>query len=293
VTHPLEGVRLKLGRADEHLNRLNDEMRDRFDDQTYRVREKTDTRRADKIIEVLDPPETDPQWGLLIGDFAHNLRSSLDHLAWQLALLNKRAARQAAIVGDPWPPNRNEFPIFADISDPNAKRRLNKTLRAFLVKHQSRIRGEQPYQRRGKAKAQPLWLLYELRNLDTHRVLHTLAPHVVPPDSLEPIAKDTPHQRSATVHAPPAPAAAGGAVPRAMRHEGWIESELTVEANLAVYVTFDERGSVLHNQEVLPLLRRVRDDMRRIVARFDADSLPSAPRRHSPSSPLKGYSPQI
>lgn len=262
VTLPLEGVRLKLDRADEHLDRLDREMRDRFDNQTYRVREKSDTRRLDKVIEILEQPETDPRWGPLIGDFAHNLRSALDHLAWQLALLNKRAAKKAALAGDPWPPRRNEFPIFADISHPRAKRRFKKTLSAFLVRHQRRIRGEQPYQRRGKAQAQPLWLLYELRNMDTHRVLHTLAPQVIPPDSLEPLAEDAPHQRGTTVYAPGA------------TREGWIESELTVQANLAVYVTFDEPGSVLHDRDVLPLLRLVRDDVRRVVARFAADFTP-------------------
>src|SRR4030095_439967 len=52
---------------------------------------------------------------------------------------------------------------------------------AFLVKHQSRIRAEQPYQRRGKARERPLWLLHELRNVDAHRVLGTILPTVAVP----------------------------------------------------------------------------------------------------------------
>jgi len=33
-------------------------------------------------------PSIDPDWGLVLGDAIHNLRSALDHLAWQLVIAN-------------------------------------------------------------------------------------------------------------------------------------------------------------------------------------------------------------
>jgi hypothetical protein len=39
-------------------------------------------------------------FGIIVGDIAHNLRSSLDHLVWQLVLQNRRL-----------PSRRNQFPI--------------------------------------------------------------------------------------------------------------------------------------------------------------------------------------
>jgi hypothetical protein len=51
----------------------------------------------------------------------------------------------------------------------------------------------------------------------------------------------------------------------------YVTTTLKIQANFAVHVTFDERGSVLHDQEVLPLLDRVRDDVQRVIDRFAAD----------------------
>jgi hypothetical protein len=44
---------------------------------------------------------------------------------------------------------------------------------------------------------------------------------------------------------------------------------MLLDAELAVRVTFGEPGTVLDNEEVLPLLRRVRDDARRVIGRFE------------------------
>ncbi len=40
------------------------------------------------IYRALAFPEVDPEWGLALGDCTHNLRTALDHLAWQLVLAN-------------------------------------------------------------------------------------------------------------------------------------------------------------------------------------------------------------
>src|SRR5439155_21053237 len=45
--------------------------------------------------------EPDPRWGLIAGDFVHNIRSALDYLAWQLVILNGKRPNSAV-----------QFPIF-------------------------------------------------------------------------------------------------------------------------------------------------------------------------------------
>jgi len=283
----LDGIHLKLDRADEHLRILKDEMLELLDSKTYTVTEQANTKGSEHVLEVLDPPVLPPEWSLLIGDFAYNLRAALDYLAWQLALLNTRGRSRIAAnrAHQPWPPQGTQFPICADISTRKKKKAFERRLRPFLARHRQRIRGEQPYQRGGRSEAQPLWLLHELRNVDAHRVLHTILGRVALPEGplhrvsltdtgglrVEPghahivesgglrvdISEDVPYAFQELTIPPLAPG-------------DYVTTTLKIQANFAVHVTFDERGSVLHDQEVLPLLDRVRVDVRRVIDRFAA-----------------------
>ncbi len=107
------------------------------------------------------------RWGVYIGDIVHNLRSALDHIAWQLA----------ALEGPP--PGQTEFPIFADESrfrtidkkgDPGRRSGLYKMV-GIGDCGKALIEWAQPYHRRSEAKSAPLWMLHELWNADKHRVL--------------------------------------------------------------------------------------------------------------------------
>lgn len=99
----LEGPRAKLRRAHVHLTELYGELNAYTSEERHRVvsdfvdegSKRTYTMRID-VVEPLG----NPQWGLLAGDFIHNLRGALDHLVWQLVLLSGGS-----------PTRSNQFPI--------------------------------------------------------------------------------------------------------------------------------------------------------------------------------------
>ena len=49
------------------------------------------------------------RWSIEVGEFVHNLRSTLDHLVWQLAVAHRDCAGLRA--GDACPGRHNRFPI--------------------------------------------------------------------------------------------------------------------------------------------------------------------------------------
>jgi hypothetical protein len=73
-----------------------------------------------QAMQLLNPPDLPTEWVLLVGDFAANARSALDHLAWQLALRNTWRASREKKARRPWPPEDTEFPIYASVAKPRA-----------------------------------------------------------------------------------------------------------------------------------------------------------------------------
>ena len=65
---PLLGCRLKLQGAWRHRQALGEELQ--------------------MFLERADPEPSPLHLGVIVGDFLHNLRCVLDHLVWQLVVLN-------------------------------------------------------------------------------------------------------------------------------------------------------------------------------------------------------------
>ena len=101
--HPLDGPRAKIKRAESQVIALNDTLQRCFKRYPYSVGIAEFDRKAGRHnLRVKGGPPTFPdEWGVLIGEIAHNLRSALDGLAWQLALLKTTA-----------PYDRTAFPIY-------------------------------------------------------------------------------------------------------------------------------------------------------------------------------------
>jgi hypothetical protein len=106
------------------------------------------------------------EWGIILGDFAHNARSALDHLADALVRLNNGA-----------PTERTQFPIVLSPFD-----WLGQLYRLEGVseRHVEFIERLQPYHRPDfygfssglSAIEDPLAILNRLSNVDKHRVLN-------------------------------------------------------------------------------------------------------------------------
>lgn len=90
MTHALTGVRAKIERANEHLTALASEL-ERGLGSEYGIFAEQDPNVPDQVhFRVRVPPDLMIRYGLIVGDVVHNLRSALDHLAWQLVVVNGR-----------------------------------------------------------------------------------------------------------------------------------------------------------------------------------------------------------
>jgi hypothetical protein len=103
----LELIGVKIGRANEHFRTLEIEVRQYLDSKPYSigVKRHPESRRLIYFVENVNP--TPIKLSAILGDVIHNLRSSLDHLAYQ----------RVRVGTGTQPSSRVYFPI----ADDNAK----------------------------------------------------------------------------------------------------------------------------------------------------------------------------
>jgi hypothetical protein len=173
----LVGVHAKLDRADAHYDQLDRAISVFLADSNYHFGIEIDRNRPypeslpdheemaqrgyDRFpvrivyLEIDDYPP-DELWGPVIGDVIHNLRSALDHLAWEIAVPSVRTRMPRGVA----------FPIFFE--ETKAFKDVLKRLRSEF---HALIESAQPFQ--SGDLHHPLWLLDKLWNTDKHRSLHT------------------------------------------------------------------------------------------------------------------------
>jgi hypothetical protein len=86
----LGGVDAKIEWTKAHLAALTEAIEGVLAVHAYRFVGAMNGDTGEYILSVHGLPPMDPQWSLLVGDVVHNLRSALDHLAWQLVILDGR-----------------------------------------------------------------------------------------------------------------------------------------------------------------------------------------------------------
>ena len=160
VAHPLDGVRLKLTRAEEHLHILDDETARYLDGDFFQlVRDDTAHGSVFHLWVKEQPPA---RLSLLLGDCLHNLRSSLDHLAWQLVIANANS-----------PDERTKFPVH--LNRPSKDLFASSSVRGMSREAITIIEKLQPYQAGDRANQTALWFVGQLSNHDKHRTLNLTA----------------------------------------------------------------------------------------------------------------------
>jgi hypothetical protein len=168
---------MKTRRAKEHLDALNAELVRYGAGEYCTVVKQDDVQNARHIIrlEMSPVPEAIP---LLIGEFAYCLRSGLDQLAWQLALLNS-----------PQPSRNTAFPVLG-ISSRKSRAQFDRSVESMGSVAVMVIEELQPYHRGAAFKDHPLWQLNHLCNLDKHVMMAvnstSLGLGVVQPESVPP-----------------------------------------------------------------------------------------------------------
>jgi hypothetical protein len=168
MSDPIVGTRLKLTRAQENLDALRHEINTfmRGDPEDVNSRGGIDLHfngpKGEWIGTAHIPRPPPPEWGLLIGECLHNIRSGLDHLAWQLVKVRGGT-----------PTKRTEFPIFD--SESEFKERARKKIAGMATGARTEIKKLQPF---NGGERNNLWLLHSLNILDKHRVLTLAGFHV-------------------------------------------------------------------------------------------------------------------
>ena len=170
----LDGVYEKIERAKIHQVDLAKRVRAVLgsDKQSFAVEPDLDSGRY--AVRVFGVPAVGPTWCTIIGDCLFNLRSALDHLAWQLVILDGET---------PTDQHMTTFPIRKSPFDKKGNR-IPMQLQPAVSNPEilGALETVQPYAdvgyRPDDPVLNPLWALHRLNIIDKHRLLlvvvHTL-----------------------------------------------------------------------------------------------------------------------
>lgn len=178
-------IRAKLGRAQDLIVHLHDMFRTHPDAPFYGLGFEIDRDGRRFVVRARDVQEFPTDYPFLIGEIAHQLRSSLDHLAFALA--RPTTERQKDFV---------KFPLCS--TGKNFKRQIKKGAlvgapRGVL----GRVERVQPYHRKKWPDTQLLGYLQAISNWDKHRTLtvaatriEEIAVEIIEPKTLIIVAKE-------------------------------------------------------------------------------------------------------
>ncbi len=164
--NPLNGCWAKIERAKHYLERLEATMRDAGRDNLYGITAETDDQTRERIVRFKFLPELSVEWGIDTGEIIHHLRSSLEHLVWQLIIVGGSTPKEG----------KAGFPVCHD------QGKYQKTspgggqpkIQGIPNGADAIIERLQPY-RQSDYRSDPLWVLNELWNIDKHRRLNVVA----------------------------------------------------------------------------------------------------------------------
>jgi hypothetical protein len=170
MADPLEAARLKLDRAKEHLQAFDNESGDwleQTDFCRFDFEDDGDQRWYTVDLGVFTPPT---RLSAILGDCLQNLRASLDYLAWELVIANRKA-----------PTNKTAFPIYRE--PPKAVKRGGQFRPNCLTGVDPRAMAEierlQPYYGGKNPDTDLLWFVNALANTDKHRTINVVIGQVV------------------------------------------------------------------------------------------------------------------
>jgi hypothetical protein len=292
MTHQpdFSGCWAKVSRANVHLDFLNERVKSFAENMSsYKVETKDDWQTAEVFIDGEPEPSVE-EWGAIIGDVVHNLRSALDHLVWQLTIANGNTPP------NPIPPRGKPGSEWRDIRFPiytfDPRKRYSSGRRApwryrwpgwrsnevagslWGVRPDLRtvIQKLQPFSRRKNSSKEPLAILDELWNTDKHRHLH-LAHFLVVLDDVGTVVTSalTPEVSLRVVEK---------YVPRPLKGRteiGRIENigqhtSPSPDMDVNLRTTFDvafEQGPPAYGGGVIQTLKRLHDTVAAIIVQFE------------------------
>lgn len=271
VLPSLDGIRLKMQRAYNQIEFLKGEISSFIDTRPY-----VPTLQLNRIgrnpciddftIRMSVRRPCPPDWGVIIGEIVHDVRSALDHTIYQLVI---------HATGDPPADDtRTQFPIFIK---PTGFDSCRGTMLRGVGQRQATtlIKDLQPFST-GEDSLSPLWHLNKLSNIDKHRTLHLTG------GTIQSFQFDFP------------PVINPGRVERHQFREGgafdnntimgsghfisdndkpMFGDQMQMEASISVDVVFDQRTPLIEGWSVNGTLLNIADRSRDCIARIGSEIL--------------------
>lgn len=250
----LEGPLAKLTRAEQQLRVLKDEVEAIWPPrEPWPVETEPDRNGLEYRFYLGELPGVEPCWGLLAGEIMFDLRSTLDHLAYQLHVRRYRGSLPDTVEHIPMFPIFDEKPLFRRYGKPR--------IRLLSQRDQRAIKWLQPYVARrdqwGFVRPD-LSYLDALHNIDKHRRLHVVAAShgsvVIPP-----FPKETGFRQQVRF----------GAVESHSHIETWTftnpPADIEPHAGASLQVAVEDRGNYY---DLEPLLAQFVDSVATVLARF-------------------------
>lgn len=166
MEYRLAGIRAKVSRGMEHLEVLHGEALAFISPETYELVSEFEPEQDCHVIRLRVLREIPLRFGILAGEAVQQFRSSLDHLAVQLARLNNPRTGTA------------NFPIYTSrqvYTTPTGRKGHSPQdvcRRLFRPADLARIERMQPYNQPVPSNA-GLAVLQRFSNLDKHSLIHT------------------------------------------------------------------------------------------------------------------------
>lgn len=157
-TVDLTGIVSKLERAQHHWFNLHEVLSPVLEHDPSHFRVEAEHAGTKLVYYPSAIPRVEAAWSVISGDCLTNLRAVLDHLAWQLVLLDGGTPCRAT-----------QFPILSRVPPAGLQLRPRIQDGAILTA----VDAVQPYKRGEGASARnhQLWTLHDLVNIDKHRLL--------------------------------------------------------------------------------------------------------------------------
>jgi hypothetical protein len=165
----LESSLAKIDRAKKHIVELDAAIDTFLKADLNKVGTKRDPQSREPVYYLVSVADIPVEVAAITGDIIHNLRSALDHLAYQLVFMNTNG------LGIPGKLNRDPFrnvyfPI-GDCEERYITAKASREVKAMGQKALDAIDSIKPY----KGGEDLLWQLHKLDNTDKHRLVITVS----------------------------------------------------------------------------------------------------------------------
>jgi hypothetical protein len=159
----LEAIFDRLARADEHLEAIQAKLLAYYDRDecfvTGTYEPNSDGRVATIEGGLVNSPRIEHRLNTLIGEFVHDTRSSLDHLA-----------RQLVLSAGGTPTRGTRFPLLTKPPTNDQGQRVSPGIAGGInAAAQTVVNVAQPYNLGANYRTHSLWRLHKLWNIDKHR----------------------------------------------------------------------------------------------------------------------------